>query len=91
VELVVKTTELPALFDALARQNFITVLDMRLSAPDPYRDLEQGYYYGSGPVSRVHLRLETLWFRAWTAPYMPRDVRDVLGIQSKPVAAQPAA
>ena len=88
LEIVVDTARLPEVLDALAKQNFISVLDLRMAPIDPYDHLAAGFYYGPGPISSVVLRLETVWFRQWTAPTMPFALREAKGIQSE---AAPAA
>lgn len=83
LDLVVDAARLPEVLDALARRNFITVTRMRLSPADPFEAAKLGYFYGPAPVANVSLRLETIWLRAWTAPFMPASVRRALGIQSQ--------
>ncbi|MDQ7012799.1 MAG: hypothetical protein Q9O74_02755 [Planctomycetota bacterium] len=78
--LVVDASRLPRLFKAFAETNLITVLDMDVSEVDLWDDLRQGYYYGNAPVLRVSFELETVWLRDWTAPMMPRSVREALGV-----------
>jgi len=80
VRLVAATARLPYLFDALARRNFITVVDVSLEPADAFEAARQGFLYGKEPVSSVRLELETVWFRSWTAPLMPAKVREALGI-----------
>lgn len=80
VVLVVATEQLPALFDALAKRNFMTVLDLDLRPADPFEAAKQGYIYGTAPVSEATVVVETIWLREWTAPFMPGDARAALGI-----------
>lgn len=89
LQLIVETAELPKVLDALARQNFISVINLGLKPIDPYQHLAIGYYYGAGPLSQVDLTVETIWFRQWTAPYMPADLRAAKGIKSQ-TATPPA-
>lgn len=88
VRLVAATAELPLLFDALARVNFITVTDVSIERADPFAAARQGFIYGKDPVSNVRLELETVWLRSWTAPLMPARVREALGVggQSAPAS-----
>ena len=85
VELVVvmETAELPQLVNALARQNFITITDLKLQPTSAFEAADFGYMFGDQPVSLVTMTLETIWFRKWTAAWMPQDVRDALGVKSK--------
>ncbi|MEM9166818.1 MAG: hypothetical protein AAGB48_07310 [Planctomycetota bacterium] len=79
-EVVIATDKLPDLFDALASTNFITVIDVDLEAVDPWDDLMNGYFYGEDAVVRMTVRLELLYLRTWTVPWMPPRVREALGI-----------
>ncbi len=79
---IVETARMPEVFDALARRNFITITNAEVAPVDPFSDLRDGYFYGQQPVSIVTLTLETIWFREWTAPYMPPSVKVARGIPS---------
>lgn len=78
--LVVATEQLPTLFDALAKRNFMTVLDLELRPADAFDAARLGYIYGTSPVSEATLLIETVWLREWTVPFMPSDARQALGI-----------
>jgi hypothetical protein len=80
VRIVAATADLPLFFDALARVNFITVVDVSLDRADPFAAAQQGFIYGKDPVSNVRLELETVWLRSWTSPLMPAKVREALGV-----------
>lgn len=91
VVFVAETAKLPAIFDALARQNFMTVTNVRLAPADPFAAARDGYLYGAEPVSQVMATIETIWLREWTAQHMPAAVRTALGIADKaPEAATEA-
>ena len=83
VVLIVETAKLPRLVNALGNENFMTITNVSVQPANAFAAAERGYIYGANPVSRVTLDLETLWFRQWTAAWMPQDVRDALGIKSK--------
>ena len=83
LDVIVDTERLPELMDALARQNFMTVLDLDLRSVDAYEAIQQGYVYGASPVSEVSLEIETIWFRSWTSEFMPDEVRRALGVPAK--------
>ena len=83
-ELIVATTGLPEVMDAIAKQNFMTVLDARIRPADAFEAAKNGYIYGIEPVSRVNLKIESVWLREWTAETMPGDLREILGIKSTP-------
>lgn len=78
--LVVASDKLPLLFDALAKTNFMTVLDCEIERIEPEVDLKDGYYYGDDHVVRATLTIECLWLRAWTKPFIPKTVRMQLNI-----------
>lgn len=78
--LIVASAKLPVLLDAIASSNFMTVIDLDIAEIDPWRDLEQGYFYGSDALVRVDLRIEAVYLRSWTAGFMPPVIREVLGV-----------
>jgi hypothetical protein len=83
VVLVVETSKLPVLVDALARENFMTITDLSLVPASAFAAAEYGYMFGAEPISRVTMQIETVWLRKWTAAWMPQEVRDALGVKSK--------
>ena len=83
-ELVVGTSDLPKVMDAIAKRNFMTVLNVKMRPANAFEAASNGYIYGISPVSRVSLQIESVWLREWTAGTMPPDVRDALGIKSTP-------
>lgn len=91
VTLVVETSRLPELFDALAKRNFMTVLDVKVRPADAFAAARDGFIYGKAPVSEVDLVIESVWLREWTAPFMPAEVRTALKVNSTAPGAEPAA
>jgi hypothetical protein len=83
-ELVIATRGIPKVIDAIAQQNFMTVLDVKIRPANAFSAANGGFIYGIEPVSRVNIRLESVWLREWTADAMPSDLREALGIQSEP-------
>lgn len=79
VGLVLETAKIPAFVDALAAQNFIAILNLKLSPVDPFAAAQEGFLYGDKHCSQVDLQLETIWLREWTCPQMPDEVRSLLG------------
>ncbi len=86
--IVVDTARMPEVFDALAQRNFITITKAAIEPVDPFRALKDGYFYGTAPASQVTLEIETIWFRQWTAQFMPDDLKRALGV---PVPTSPPA
>lgn len=80
LRLIVSSERLPQLFNALARTNYMSVVGLELAEVDPWRDLREGYYYGAEHVVRATIKVETIWFRSWTGPFMPAQVRSALGV-----------
>lgn len=92
VQIIVSARRLPEFFDALARTNFMTVLDMDLFRVDPLEELRNGYFYGNDdPVIRAVLEVETVWLREWRSDLMPMDVRKSLGLVEGIAAEDPNA
>ncbi len=89
VELTViaSSRDLPRLFDALGRVNYMTVVDVDLGPVEVWNHLDQGYFYGEDHVVRAVVTVETVWLRSWTLPLMPDRVRQAVGA---PPAAQDA-
>ena len=81
---VVASDQLDELLRALAATNFISVLEMDLAEINAWEHLEEGYFYGSDHVLRVTLELECLYLREWTVPFMPKPIREALGIPDEP-------
>lgn len=84
LSLVVDSARIPSLFDAAARQNLITVVDMDIQPLDVWGHLERGYYYGQDHVVQLDIELEFIYLRAWTAPLMPDIIRQELGLEPHP-------
>lgn len=84
VELIVDSAKMPEVFDALARYNFMTIVNARVESVDLFDAMRAGYFYGSDPVSRVTLDVETVWFREWTTQFMPPELKAALGVPVTP-------
>jgi hypothetical protein len=93
VELVAQTSKLTNFVDALSATNFITVLDCDLYAVDVDEELKSGYFYGSDPVVRAKLQIESIWLREWMVPLTPPLLRQELMMPDPPAPAgsDPAA
>jgi hypothetical protein len=64
----------------LARKRFVTVLKADAKAVDRERALQFNYYYGPAPVVQLTLRCEAIFFRDWTLPLMPKEIKTLLQI-----------
>jgi hypothetical protein len=89
---VVSAERLPKFLEAIARTNFMSVIDMDLREVDLAGDLAQGYYYGEESVVRAAITIESVWLRSWRERLMPASVRAVLGVPAPSASeAAPAA
>ncbi|MCE9618661.1 MAG: hypothetical protein K8R92_01980 [Planctomycetes bacterium] len=95
LRLIVATTDLPKVLDAFARENFMTVTQLKLVPANTFEAARLGYIYGTEPCSEVSMTLQTVWLRDWTTVSMPAGVKKVLGTRGieKPAtdATEPAA
>lgn len=80
VSMVVASSRLPSVLESFSRANMMTVLDVDVGEVDVWRDLRQGYYYGTDHVVQADVLLESLWLRAWTTAWMPDVVKRILGV-----------
>lgn len=84
VDLLVDANRVPALLEAIAATNFMTVIDMDLRARSPFDDLARGFAYGNDYLVEARLTIETVWLRSWMKKWMPPTVRTALGIPDDP-------
>ncbi|MEX2212533.1 MAG: hypothetical protein WD768_00300 [Phycisphaeraceae bacterium] len=83
IDIVVDYQQLPKLFDALGKVNFMTVLNVSVSEVDEYEALQYRYAYGDSDCVRIQMLIETIWLRDWTKKYMPDAVKTSLGISTE--------
>lgn len=77
VTLIVATAGLPDVLNAIARENFMTVVNVDLAPADAFAAAAAGYVYGPDHVSRVTLTIETVWLREWIAKLMPKELQEL--------------
>jgi hypothetical protein len=70
----------------LEKNRFITILRIDLAAVDRDKEQQRGYVYGANPVVRLSLRCEAVFFRSWTKPLMPQNIRTMLSIPAYELA-----
>lgn len=91
VDLIVDSAMIPRLFDAFAQTNFMTITDIDLAEVDAWAELERGYYFGDASVVKATIEVETVWLRSWMQPWMPKPLRERLGIpEEKPAEGEAA-
>ena len=83
VRLVVATSMIPEVLNAIARQNFMTVISMDVRPTDAFEAADEGYIYGAAPVSELRLTLESVWLRPWLAKLMPRELQTLKGTDGR--------
>lgn len=79
LQVVASSQNLPRLFDALGRINYMTVVGVQIEPVDVWTDLDQGFFYGEEHVVRAVIDIESIWLRSWTLPLMPDRVRTAVG------------
>ncbi|MEQ9461404.1 MAG: hypothetical protein RIG82_10690 [Phycisphaeraceae bacterium] len=82
LSLHVDVAQIPRVFEAFSRINFMTVIDCAMSDVDEYGPdgLAGGYYYGTADVVQLDLVVESVFLRQWTLPLMPEEAKDYIGI-----------
>lgn len=80
LDVIIASKKIPALIDALAQTNFMTVTGLAIEQVDSWEHLQQGFYYGPDNVVRLTLQIETIWLRDWTVPLMPDPIVSALGV-----------
>lgn len=77
----VEADMIPVFLKDLTGDQFIYVNELNLSKVDSIAMQRQGYLYGDKPVARLDLKCEMLFLRDWTAPLMPPEIKQYLGVQ----------
>ena len=80
VSLIVDYQQMPKVYEAFGKTNFMTILNCQTKDIDEYEALKQGYLYGPGDCVQIDLVIETLWLRDWTVRLMPERVKKTLSI-----------
>jgi len=83
VTMIVSSSRLPELFNAVGRTNFAFITGFAMEKVDGWQDLAEGYYYGDESVVRIQLDLEFTWLRSWTEPLFPDAIRKGLGLPDR--------
>jgi len=83
VRLVVATSMIPEVLNAIARQNFMTVISLDVRPTDAFEAADEGYIYGAAPVSELRLTIESVWLRPWLAKLMPRELQTIKGTDGR--------
>ena len=84
LHLVVETKRIPEVLDAIAKQNFMSVVDLDVYESNAAADRRLGFFYGTSAVSNLQLTLETVWFKDWLIPFLPAETRAAIGLPPLP-------
>lgn len=76
----VDAAKLPEFLRALGKGRFMTPLWVDLKTVDNALELAQGHDYGKAAVVNAHVQCEVLYLRDWNRKFMPRKVREKLGL-----------
>jgi hypothetical protein len=87
IQVIVDVNRLPAVLNAIATTNLMSVIDLDVEAYDRPSDLEEGFYYGPDTLVVATIGIESIWIRSWMVPWMPDGVRTQLGIAPDAPAA----
>jgi hypothetical protein len=71
---IIDSSRIPQLLNALSSVNFMTVIGMDVEDVDEYEALREGFYYGSDDTVSLDLTIETLWLRSWTAGHLTEQI-----------------
>jgi hypothetical protein len=85
VTLVVATAGLPDILNAIAKENFMTVVNISMQPADAFADAAEGYIYGPDPVSMVNIDVESVWLREWMGKLMPKEMQAHRGTNGRTV------
>lgn len=83
VRMVVSTSAIPEVVNAFARQNLMTVVNLRVRPADAFEAAEDGFIYGADPVSEVDMSIESVWLRPWLARLMPAELQKMKGTDGR--------
>ena len=78
---IVDYQQLPKLFDAISKVNFMTVLDCQISQIDEYEALTKNLMYGKADCVQIDMLIETIWLRDWTSKIMPDKTLQYVGLK----------
>lgn len=86
--LIVRVAEsyVPEFLALIPRDRLHYVLNCNLRAVDAPSEAAIGYSYGNDRVVELDLTVECLYLRSWTEKYMPKGIRQLVGIDPAPAA-----
>jgi len=80
IEIIVDVNRLPAVLNAIATTNLMSVIDLDVRSYQNPSDIDQGFYFGPDTLVVATIGVESIWIRSWMVPWMPEPVRTRLGI-----------
>lgn len=78
---IAASDQLVRVLEAISRENFMTVVGVKLNDVDRWADLSQGYYYGTEHVVRAEIEVESAWLDFWLADVVPDRVASAWKIE----------
>ncbi len=85
ITLIAASDRLVRVLEAISRENFMTVIGVKLNDVDRWADLREGYFYGPDHVVRAEIEVESSWLDFWLADVVPDRVASAWKIE-RPVA-----
>lgn len=83
VSLVVASSMLPEVMNAITQQNLMTVVKLTVRPADAFAAADEGFIYGAMPVSLVTMTIESVWLRPWIARLMPPELQAIKGTDGR--------
>lgn len=87
VTLLADATKIDHILQSLSRNKFITITNCYLEVEDNGNLEPAGYFVGTSPVVTMNITAEAIFFREWTIPLLPPNVRRGLGLPEDAPAA----
>jgi hypothetical protein len=87
----VDATKVNQFIETLSKGRMITILGENQYSLNAETEAAKNYLYGRGSVVRLELTGETLFFRDWTKPLMPDNVKVYLGLMAPAAGTAPMA
>ncbi|MSR34609.1 MAG: hypothetical protein EXS12_07430 [Phycisphaerales bacterium] len=79
LKLIVAAADMTKVFNAFAKENFMTVTQVKFQPVDIFQAARLGYIYGKDPCSEVTMILQSIWMREWTTLKMPVNLKNLIG------------
>ncbi|HHN78327.1 MAG TPA: hypothetical protein ENK11_06615 [Phycisphaerales bacterium] len=81
ITLIAASDQLVRVLEAISKENFMTVIGIKLNDVDRWADLREGYFYGPDHVVRAEIEVESSWLDFWLADVVPDRVASAWKIE----------